>query len=62
MQVSNEEELLEIEAAASACGLITTLIEDEGRTQVAHGSRTVCGIGPGPEGLINECTGHLKLL
>lgn len=33
-----------------------------GRTQIAAGSRTVLGIGPAPVKLVNQVTGHLKLL
>ena len=32
------------------------------RTQVEEGSKTVCGVGPGPASLIDKCCGHLKLL
>jgi peptidyl-tRNA hydrolase len=62
IQVNSEEELVEIEKAASDCGLLTCIVEDAGHTQVAEGSRTVCAIGPGPDALIDQCTGHLKLL
>ena len=33
-----------------------------GRTQIAAGSRTVLGIGPGPVKVIDSVTSHLKLL
>jgi PTH2 family peptidyl-tRNA hydrolase len=33
-----------------------------GRTQIAAGSRTVLGIGPGPVKTIDKVTSHLKLL
>ena len=33
--------------AAQAKGLIATTIRDAGRTQIAAGSRTVLGVGPG---------------
>lgn len=50
-------ELEAIAAAASAAGLPTSLIEDAGRTEIAAGSRTVCGIGPAPRELIDAITG-----
>lgn len=115
VKVESEEQLLEMAAAATARGLVTSVIEDAGRTQVPKthsspivlhltaftgmqdivfsltdlvwidsresswgtdtealdfnllwqveaGSRTVCGIGPGPAKLIDEVAGMLKLL
>lgn len=47
---------------SKALGLVTSLIADAGRTQIASGSRTVCGVGPGPAELVDQVTGHLKLL
>ncbi len=43
-------------------GLPTYVVRDAGRTQVAAGSQTVLAIGPGPEDVIDEVTGELKLL
>lgn len=59
--MNNEDELRAIAKAARDVGLITNVIQDAGRTQVAPGSRTVCGVGPGPARLVNLVTGHLKL-
>ncbi|KAG9314640.1 PTH2-domain-containing protein [Chiua virens] len=59
---SSEEELLELEAIAKSLNLCARSILDAGRTQIAAGSRTVLGIGPAPVELINQVTGHLKLL
>ncbi|KAG8220085.1 peptidyl-tRNA hydrolase 2 [Butyriboletus roseoflavus] len=44
---SSEEELLELEAIAKSLNLCARSILDAGRTQIAAGSRTVLGIGPG---------------
>ncbi|KAG1757879.1 peptidyl-tRNA hydrolase PTH2-domain-containing protein [Suillus lakei] len=59
---SSEDELLELEAVAKSLNLCARSILDAGRTQIAAGSRTVLGIGPAPIDLINQVTGHLKLL
>ncbi|KIJ68732.1 hypothetical protein HYDPIDRAFT_24985 [Hydnomerulius pinastri MD-312] len=59
---SSEDELLELEAVAKSLNLCARSIIDAGRTQIAAGSRTVLGIGPAPVDLINQVTGHLKLL
>ncbi|KZT21717.1 peptidyl-tRNA hydrolase [Neolentinus lepideus HHB14362 ss-1] len=62
LKASSEDELLELEAIAKSLNLCARSIQDAGRTQVEPGSRTVLGIGPGPVSLINQVTGHLKLL
>ncbi|EFP74190.1 hypothetical protein PGT21_035864 [Puccinia graminis f. sp. tritici] len=59
---TEEDEMLLLKAKARSLGLCAQDICDAGRTQIAAGSRTVLGIGPGPVGLINQVTRHLKLL
>jgi peptidyl-tRNA hydrolase len=62
VQVKSEEELLVLQAQAISLGLCAKVIHDAGRTQIASGSATVLGIGPGPKSVINQVTGGLKLL
>lgn len=62
LQVKSEEELLTLQAIAQSLNLTAKVIHDAGRTQIAAGSATVLGIGPGPKSLIDQVTGHLKLL
>lgn len=38
---------LELQAIALSLGLPAQTIQDAGRTQIAAGSRTVLGVGPG---------------
>ncbi|KAJ1919949.1 hypothetical protein IWQ60_007111 [Tieghemiomyces parasiticus] len=57
----SEEAMQELQACAESLGLTTYFVQDAGRTQIAAGSRTVLGIGPGPVDVINQVTGHLKL-
>lgn len=62
LQVKNEEELEMLQAQAISLGLCAQVIHDAGRTQIASGSATVCGIGPAPKSVVDKVTGHLKLL
>ncbi|QRV86582.1 peptidyl-tRNA hydrolase 2 [Ceratobasidium sp. AG-Ba] len=62
LKCNSEEELLTLQALAQSLNLCARSIQDAGRTQIAAGSRTVLGIGPGPVSLINQVTGKLKLL
>lgn len=52
----------ELRRMARARGLGTVLVEDAGFTEVPAGTKTVLGIGPGPESEIDAITGHLPLL
>ncbi|XP_052243868.1 peptidyl-tRNA hydrolase 2, mitochondrial-like isoform X1 [Dreissena polymorpha] len=61
VKTDTEQSLIELAKAASASGLICTIIRDAGRTQIASGSKTVLAVGPGPAQLIDKVTGHLKL-
>ncbi|CAH1801459.1 unnamed protein product [Owenia fusiformis] len=61
-KIDSEEGLIELLKQARALGLNYSIIKDAGRTQIAPGSTTTLGVGPGPEELINKVTGHLKLL
>lgn len=62
LQVKSEEELEILQAQALSLGLVAHIIHDAGRTQIASGSATVLGIGPGPKSVIDQVTGGLKLL
>mmetsp|Transcript_1814 Transcript_1814/g.3459 ORF Transcript_1814/g.3459 Transcript_1814/m.3459 type:complete len:182 (-) Transcript_1814:152-697(-) len=62
LKVKDEEELNQLRTAANALNLPTIVIHDAGRTQIAAGSATVLAIGPASVALIDEVTGHLKLL
>lgn len=61
VKVPDEDSLLELLCHAKEVGLPVSLIQDAGRTQIAPGSRTVLGVGPGPADLVDSVTGHLKL-
>ncbi|NXC05085.1 PTH2 hydrolase, partial [Orthonyx spaldingii] len=61
LKAPDEETLEQLLAEAKRLGLTVSLIQDAGRTQIAPGSRTVLGIGPGPADVIDKVSGHLKL-
>jgi len=62
LKVESEAELNELFRKARSVGLPASLIQDKGLTQVEPGTVTCLGIGPGPDGAIDEITGKLKLL
>ncbi|MBN3308339.1 PTH2 hydrolase, partial [Amia calva] len=61
VKAPDEDCLIELLTHAKELGLTVSLIQDAGRTQIAPGSRTVLGVGPGPADVVDKVTGHLKL-
>lgn len=59
--MDSEVALTEIAKQAKDAGLLLTIVQDAGHTQIPAGSKTVCAIGPGPAKLVDQVTGHLKL-
>lgn len=55
LKTDDEASLLQLAAAAKEAGLPLYLVTDAGRTQIAAGSRTVLGIGPGTYGRGSLC-------
>lgn len=51
-----------LESQAKSLGLCARSIRDAGKTQVAAGSKTVLGIGPGPIKLVDRVTGTFLLV
>ncbi|KAH9639765.1 hypothetical protein HF086_010971 [Spodoptera exigua] len=62
LKTDSLDEVKQICDNAKKMGLITSLIRDAGRTQIAPNSITVLGVGPAPKDIIDKVTGHLKLL
>ncbi|XP_077447925.1 peptidyl-tRNA hydrolase 2, mitochondrial isoform X1 [Stigmatopora argus] len=61
VKAPDEETMVQLMSLAKELRLPVSLIQDAGRTQIAAGSRTVLGIGPGPSDLIDTVSGDLKL-
>ncbi|CAF9922113.1 hypothetical protein IMSHALPRED_005342 [Imshaugia aleurites] len=59
---SGEAQLELLRRKAVELGLCARIVRDAGRTQVASGSATVLGVGPGPRGVVDGVTGGLRLL
>jgi PTH2 family peptidyl-tRNA hydrolase len=59
---ATEEQMFAASKAADELGLISYIVMDAGKTQIAAGSRTVCAIGPAPVHVLNEITSGFKLL
>ena len=62
LKVPNKEELFQYKAIADAQGLITSVVQDAGRTEIEPGTITCMGIGPEKESLLDKITGDLTML
>ncbi|XP_065168126.1 peptidyl-tRNA hydrolase 2, mitochondrial-like [Atheta coriaria] len=61
VKLESEEDLLKLDEAAKAAGVLSSIVRDAGQTQVVPGSRTVIAIGPAPKSVLEPLTGHFKL-
>lgn len=53
-------ELMQIQEACRAEGIVAQLIRDAGHTEIEPGSRTVLAVGPVPSSVVDPLTRHLK--
>jgi len=56
------EHLNELRRAAMAQRLCAELVTDAGLTEVAPGTVTCLGVGPGPDNIVDKVTAKLKLM
>ena len=62
LKVDSEKELYKYAQAAKDKGLPVGIITDAGKTVVAPGTTTCCGVGPASMEDIDSVTGDLKLV
>lgn len=62
LKVDNVGELNELETKAKQEGVVTAIVRDAGRTEIAAGTVTVLGLGPDTTEKIDSIVRHLKLL
>lgn len=61
VKAATVEELYALKLQAEKMKLSTALIQDAGHTEIAPGTITVLGVGPGREMDVDKITGHLPL-
>lgn len=62
VKIDDDVAMEDVAMIARTFGLVTYIVEDAGRTQIAAGSKTVLAIGPAPDHVLKTITGNLKLL
>ena len=62
VKVETLAEFYPLKEKAEDLGIVTSLIEDAGHTEIPAGTQTVLGIGPAPNNIIDQVTGGLPLL
>lgn len=56
------EDFFLLKEKAEKLDIFTIIISDAGHTEIPAGTKTVLGVGPAPDNLINQVTGDLSLL
>lgn len=62
LKVADERELFDIKMMADTRDVVNSVVTDAGRTEIAPGTVTCIGIGPGREDDIDKITGDLSML
>jgi len=62
LKAENLNDFFTLKEEGERLGIISNIIEDAGHTEIPQGTKTVLGIGPAPNNLIDQITGDLPLL
>lgn len=61
-KVETVDEFFVLKEKAEHLKISTSLVEDAGHTEIPSGTKTVLGIGPAPDNIIDQVTKNLPLL
>jgi len=62
VKVDSEKDFYHLKKKAEDLNIFAYIVEDAGHTEIAAGTKTVLGIGPAPDNIIDQVTGNLPLL
>jgi PTH2 family peptidyl-tRNA hydrolase len=62
VKVDCEKDFYPLKEKAEQLEIVTYLVVDAGHTEIPAGTKTVLGIGPAPDNIIDKVTGDLSLL
>lgn len=62
VKVDCEKDFYPLKEKAEQLKIVASLIADAGHTEIPEGTKTVLGIGPAPDNIIDQVTGGLPLL
>jgi PTH2 family peptidyl-tRNA hydrolase len=62
VRVESLDDFFPLKMKAESLEIATSIISDAGHTEIPAGTKTVLGLGPAPNNIIDQVTGDLPLL
>ncbi len=62
VKAEDEADFYSLKEKAGQLNIVSHIIEDAGHTEIPAGTKTVLGIGPAPNNIIDQVTGDLPIL